>query len=225
GPPVLQTRTSTRPKRSSTASSSRSTAAPSRRSAACAKTSPPSRSAASASAPSSRELIATLAPSACRARATANPRPRLAAVTSATLPSRPRSTRGVSTIPAVEMKGTVWLWSRTPRYAEMRSFVAGALGLEAAYEEEDFSLFSFRNGDTFEVTGPRSPVYRDPELAAHPDGRGPAPVAAFQVDDVDAARAELEAKGVEFIGPVHSDPSSGNRWTYLVAPDGYVYEL
>src|SRR6185312_9129346 len=104
----------------------------------------------------------------------------------------------------LELEGIVWLASRTPRYAEMRNFVADVLGLEAAYEEEDFALFSFPNGDTFEVAGPRSPVYEDPALEAGGDGRGPAPIAAFQVGDVDAARAELEAKGVEFLGPVHS---------------------
>jgi len=48
---------------------------------------------------------------------------------------------------------------------------------------------------------------------------------ALRVDDVAAAREELEAKGVEFIGPVHSDPFSGNRWSHFRAPDGYVYEL
>jgi catechol 2,3-dioxygenase-like lactoylglutathione lyase family enzyme len=125
----------------------------------------------------------------------------------------------------MKVKGIVWVATRTPKFAEMRQFAAEALGLQATYEEQDFALFSCTNGDTFEVTGPRSSIYRDPELAPHPDGRGPAPIAAFQVDDVDAARAELETKGIEFIGPVHSDPSSGNRWSHFVAPDGYVYEL
>ena len=125
----------------------------------------------------------------------------------------------------MKVEGIVWVASRTPRFAEMRSFVADMLGLESTYEEEDFALFTFPNGDTFEVTGPRSPVYDDPPLDVPADGRGPTPIAAFQVDDVDAARAELEAKGIRFVGPVHSDPHSGNRWSHFVAPDGYVYEL
>jgi catechol 2,3-dioxygenase-like lactoylglutathione lyase family enzyme len=125
----------------------------------------------------------------------------------------------------VQLEGIVWLATRTPRFTEMRAFVADVLGLEAAYEEDDFALFTFPNGHTFEVTGPASPYYATPELDSHPDGRGPAPIAAFQVADVDAARAELEAKGVEFIGPVHSDPHSGNRWSHFRAPDGYVYEI
>jgi catechol 2,3-dioxygenase-like lactoylglutathione lyase family enzyme len=48
---------------------------------------------------------------------------------------------------------------------------------------------------------------------------------ALRVPDVAEARAELEAKGVEFIGPVQSDPHSGNRWSHFRAPDGYVYEI
>jgi catechol 2,3-dioxygenase-like lactoylglutathione lyase family enzyme len=125
----------------------------------------------------------------------------------------------------MEVKGIVWVASRTRRFDEMRSFAADVLGLEPYYEEEHLSLFRLRNGDTFEVTGPRSPVWETPTIESHPDGRGPAPIAAFQVDDVDAARTELEAKGIPFIGPVQSDPGSGNRWTHFLAPDGYVYEL
>jgi catechol 2,3-dioxygenase-like lactoylglutathione lyase family enzyme len=125
----------------------------------------------------------------------------------------------------VEVKGIVWISSRTPRFGEMREFVSDVLGLEPYYDEGEFALFSFQNGHTFEVTGPGSPVFEDPELDSHPDGRGPAPIAAFQVDDVDSARAEMEEKGVRFIGPVHSDPSSGNRWAHFIAPDGYVYEI
>lgn len=125
----------------------------------------------------------------------------------------------------MKTSGIAWVSSRTPRYAEMRGFVADIVGLEPYHEEDEFALFSFPNGDTFEVTGPGSPVYEDPKLDDHPDGRGPAPVAAFQVDDVDAARAELEGKGIEFIGPVHSDPHSGNRWAHFYAPDGYVWEI
>jgi catechol 2,3-dioxygenase-like lactoylglutathione lyase family enzyme len=125
----------------------------------------------------------------------------------------------------MDVKGIVWVSSRTPSFDEMRSFVAETLELEPYYEEEHMSLFRFPNGDTFEVTGPRSPYWQTPPVEPPPDGRGPAPVAAFQVDDVDAARTELEAKGIRFLGPVHSDPGSGNRWTHFVAPDGYVYEL
>jgi len=50
-----------------------------------------------------------------------------------------------------------------------------------------------------------------------------APVPGFLVDDVAAARAELESEGIEFIGPVH-DSDDGNAWPHFRPPDGRVYE-
>jgi predicted enzyme related to lactoylglutathione lyase len=50
------------------------------------------------------------------------------------------------------------------------------------------------------------------------------PVVGFLVDDVEEARAGLEAVGNSFIGPVHSS-EEGNSWAHFVGPDGNVYEL
>lgn len=51
-----------------------------------------------------------------------------------------------------------------------------------------------------------------------------APIASFSVDDVGEARAEMEAKGVEFVSPLF-DAGQGWGWTYFRAPDGNVYQL
>ena len=50
----------------------------------------------------------------------------------------------------------------------------------------------------------------------------------FQVDDVRAAKAELEAKGVEFysdVNVVDEGPLAGWRWVYFPDPDGLPLEL
>jgi hypothetical protein len=44
------------------------------------------------------------------------------------------------------------------------------------------------------------------------------------VDDIVGARAELEAYGIEFIGPVHTE-DDGYAWSHFRALDGFVYEL
>ncbi len=47
---------------------------------------------------------------------------------------------------------------------------------------------------------------------------------AFQVDSLDAAIASLEANGVKITdGPTHT--SSGSRFIFIDAPDGYEIEL
>jgi catechol 2,3-dioxygenase-like lactoylglutathione lyase family enzyme len=51
---------------------------------------------------------------------------------------------------------------------------------------------------------------------------------AFLVDDVEAKKAELEAKGVEFyseINVVEEGVLAGWRWVYFSDPDGYPLEL
>jgi catechol 2,3-dioxygenase-like lactoylglutathione lyase family enzyme len=51
---------------------------------------------------------------------------------------------------------------------------------------------------------------------------------AFQVDDIEAAKADLEAKGVTFysgVNVVDDGVLAGWRWVYFADPDGYPLEL
>jgi hypothetical protein len=49
------------------------------------------------------------------------------------------------------------------------------------------------------------------------------PVIGFLVDDVASARAELENKGVNFIGSVGR--GTAWEWSYFRSPEGYVYQI
>jgi catechol 2,3-dioxygenase-like lactoylglutathione lyase family enzyme len=51
---------------------------------------------------------------------------------------------------------------------------------------------------------------------------------AFRVDDIEATKAELEAKGIEFFSDVNvvdEGVLAGWRWVYFSDPDGYPLEL
>jgi len=51
---------------------------------------------------------------------------------------------------------------------------------------------------------------------------------AFQVDDIHAAKAELERKGIQFysdVNVVDEGVLAGWRWVYFADPDGYPLEL
>jgi catechol 2,3-dioxygenase-like lactoylglutathione lyase family enzyme len=51
---------------------------------------------------------------------------------------------------------------------------------------------------------------------------------AFLVDDIEAKKAELEAKGIEFysdVNVVDEGVLAGWRWAYFEDPDGYPLEL
>ena len=114
------------------------------------------------------------------------------------------------------IKGLVWVGSRTDRYAEMVSFYRDALGLPLEHEEGEFAVFRLPDGSKAEVFGPS-----DTEHAHFSRG----PVAGFLVDDVEIARGVLEARGIEFIGPVHWWEPTGDAWSHFRAPDGNIYEI
>jgi catechol 2,3-dioxygenase-like lactoylglutathione lyase family enzyme len=113
------------------------------------------------------------------------------------------------------IKGLCWLGARADRYDDMKHFCHQVLGLALDHEEPDFVAFKLPDGSVVEVFGPS-----DEEHAYF----GTGPVAGFEVDDIEAARARLEGAGVEFIGPIHRSEPTNQAWSHFRAPDGNVYE-
>ena len=114
----------------------------------------------------------------------------------------------------MNVKGIVWLGTRTERFDQMTEFCRTILGLSQKSSEPGFAVFEMPNGDLFEVFGSDQSMN---EFMTHP-------VAGFLVDDIEAARAEMEVQGIQFIGPIHGD-TDDYKWTHFRAPFGFVYEL
>jgi catechol 2,3-dioxygenase-like lactoylglutathione lyase family enzyme len=123
-----------------------------------------------------------------------------------------RATVPQSSLGFVDLKGVVWVGTRTARFEEMVSFARSVLGLELRHGEDGLAIFELPDGDTFEVFDEQHPG------GGHPDGVA----AGFLVDDAEAAAAELRAAAVE----VSELGTAGQfRWVYFRAPDGNLYEL
>jgi catechol 2,3-dioxygenase-like lactoylglutathione lyase family enzyme len=117
------------------------------------------------------------------------------------------------------VKAIRWLGVRTDRFDEMRSFVLDILGLRLVGESNEFLETQAANGDRVEVFG--GPYAPQPgyQFAVN------RVVAGFLVDDIDAAREELEGvTGVELLGELEV-MENGYAWQHFRAPDGQVYEL
>ena len=112
-------------------------------------------------------------------------------------------------------RGLAWLGIRTREFEDTARFFRDTLGLRLEHEEPDFVIFRLPNGDKVEVFGPSDREHEHFETG---------PVVGFLVDDVEEARARLEAGGISFIGPVHG-AERGDSWAHFVGPDGNVYEL
>ena len=114
----------------------------------------------------------------------------------------------------MKVKGLVFLGTRTSEFDKMVGFARDVLGLSPRIEGPDFAVCELPNGDKIEIFGPRD---KDHDFMT-------CPVAGFLVEDVEQARAEMEAKGIEFIGPVQRW-GEDISWSHFRAPDGHVYEI
>jgi predicted enzyme related to lactoylglutathione lyase len=114
----------------------------------------------------------------------------------------------------VKVHGVVWAGVKTDRFAETVSFFRDVLGVPLQEPAPDFAWSRLPDSSQFEVFGPGE---RD-----H-DHFTTGPVPEFLVDDVAAAAAELEAAGVELLGPPQG--AEGSAWVHFRAPDGNVYGL
>ena len=110
-----------------------------------------------------------------------------------------------------------WVGIRTDRYDEMVGFLRDVLGLRVNFEEPTTIELETTEGDEIQVMAPGDPYYEF--FGEHATG----PVPLFEVDDVHAARLELEAAGVEIVGELGWD--SNWEWIHFRAPDGNLYEL
>lgn len=114
----------------------------------------------------------------------------------------------------MNVKGIVWAGVKTDKFDEMVSFFKNVLNLEPWIDVDDLVTFRMPNGDLMEILGPTMA----PELDVL---KGPK--IDFYVDDIDAAVAELTAKGCEIAGKVYRDDSQ--NWVNFFTPDGNLFGL
>ena len=114
----------------------------------------------------------------------------------------------------MQVKGLTWLGLRTTQFEAMETFFRDVMGMQPIRDEPEIAGFQLTNGTPVEL-------YR-PEEAFHAFFTT-GPVVAFWVDDVDAARATMEAAGIEFIGPIQR--AGTTSWNHFRAPDGTVFEI
>lgn len=114
----------------------------------------------------------------------------------------------------MKVKGIAWLGTRTSKFEEMLQLYQNVMGMQLTQPEPGFAVMDLPNGDKVELFGDGSAYNMD---FTHP-------VAGFLVDDIDSARAEMEAAGIEFFGPIERT-EGGYAWSHFRAPDGFLYEL
>jgi len=116
----------------------------------------------------------------------------------------------------MRVSGISWAGVATANLEQTIRFFAETLRLPLVYRDDDEGVTVFRlpAGDSFEVFAPNSRWHQYRAC----------PVFGFEVDDVRAARKEMEDGGVEFVTDI-TEMEDGAAWTYFRGPDGVLYEL
>lgn len=114
----------------------------------------------------------------------------------------------------MRVKALIWLGVKTPQFDAMTKLYKNVMGLELFRQEATSSRFRLENGTEVHVYGPADEDH---------DFFGSGPVVGFLVDDIEQARAEMEAAGVEFIGEVQA--SETHSWNHFRGLDGNIYEI
>jgi len=113
----------------------------------------------------------------------------------------------------MHVQGIAWVGTRTDRWSETVEMFE-RLGLRRSQERPGIAVFALDNGDTVEVF-----TTDEPDHLHFTTG----PVVGFAVDDIESAPAELEAAGVDVLGPIQR--GGGLAWLHFRGTDGNVWEL
>jgi predicted enzyme related to lactoylglutathione lyase len=114
----------------------------------------------------------------------------------------------------VEVVGLSWVGTRTERFKETVRFFGDVMGIEQYDEQPGFVSFKTPRGDKVEVF--------DKDESGHAF-MTTGPAVGFAVSDIDSARSELEAAGIEFLEPTQNEGEF--RWAHFRGPDGNIYEI
>lgn len=114
----------------------------------------------------------------------------------------------------MEIKGLVWVGTATERYDATVAFFREMLGLSVFHQSPALTVLVAPGGEWVEVFGPGHEHYGEFDTG---------PVVEFLVEDLEAARAELEGRGVEFLHENHG--WEGFTWAHFRAPDGNIYGI
>jgi catechol 2,3-dioxygenase-like lactoylglutathione lyase family enzyme len=113
----------------------------------------------------------------------------------------------------MKVKGFSWVGVASDDFPRTLAFFTDVLGLGVDDVGDDQALLSVGPGQQLEIFGR--------------DGRGKSlnrpPTIAFEVDDVEEARAALIAGGATIVGEIGR--WNGHEWLYFRTPDGDMFEV
>jgi hypothetical protein len=118
-----------------------------------------------------------------------------------------------------KFKGIVWLGVRTKKFDEVLDFYQNKMSLPVLHEASGFKALELPNGDRIAIFSEEYESEDGNDYRHFSIG----PVVGFLLDNIEEAKVEMEAEGIEFIGPIGDGNDS--KWAHFRGVDGNTYEL
>lgn len=113
----------------------------------------------------------------------------------------------------MKVKGFSWVGVASDDFPKTLAFFTEVLGLTIEATGDDQALLNVAAGQQLEIFGREGP---GKSLNRHP-------TIAFEVDDVELAKAALIQGGAEIMGDIGR--WNGHEWLYFRTPDGHIFEV
>jgi catechol 2,3-dioxygenase-like lactoylglutathione lyase family enzyme len=115
----------------------------------------------------------------------------------------------------VKLDWPCWIGIVADDLESQRRFYRDTLGIKEVRRGPDWVHFDLGEGNLFElIRRSEDSQYDRPRYQV-----------GFAVADIEAARAELIARGVSAITPLEGGADTGGRWCYFRDPEGNVFEI
>ena len=118
-----------------------------------------------------------------------------------------------------KFKGIVWLGVRTKKFDKLLDFYQNKMSLPVVHEASGFKALELPNGNRIALISEEYKSEDSNDYKHFSTG----PVVGFLVENIEEAKAEMEAEGIEFIGPIGE--SDDSKWAHFRGVDGNTYEL
>ena len=118
----------------------------------------------------------------------------------------------------MQAQGITWhaVVVQTDQFEAHKALTIDQFGVQPMMEMEGVAVFSFPNGDLYEIYTPGT---------TPPYGYNDSFAIGFRVDDVAETSEELAAAGFELLGEINRAPDFDYAYRHFRGPDGRVYGI
>jgi predicted enzyme related to lactoylglutathione lyase len=110
----------------------------------------------------------------------------------------------------------IWVGVNVKDYEAQKQFYGDLLGLKVQLSDDSHTIYEVKGATVLELKV---------ISAEQPQNRKKGFQPGYQVVDIEAARAELVARGARPVGEIHTSKTGSSKWCYFKDGEGNIFLL